>query len=643
MGNPIIHEGGATVVEEKLEPEVASILALIEAGDNFLLSGGAGSGKTYSLVQVIREVIRLNPTEKVACMTFTNAAVREIEDRVNHDNLIVSTIHDFLWDVIKSFQRELKIVLIDLINDDSVTKITLPDTPILPSFFDDIEEGIQYKEWLRIKDGIISHDELLIIANAMFKKYHKLSSILKDKYKFIFIDEYQDTSKSVVEALLVHLQNSPRKNIIGFFGDSMQAIYDGGIGDLNEYRTEEQNLVKEVKKEQNRRNPLSVINLANQLRTDGIKQVPSEDSNAPNMQEGIVKQGDVKFLYSENDNLDEIRLSKHFDGWEFSNPKQTKELNLTHNLIAPRAGFATLMAIYDKDPVISFKYDLVGKIKDRSLEIDAEKTFDEVAIDLALVNRQRQLKRDVILSDPESAILYNQLKDLPFETVRKIYLDKDALIDDKKQDETDENKKGSKRDYLIKHLFKIQTLVHLYNNKKYNEFLKRTEFKVTSVQRKREIKQIIDDVEAMSNSSIEDVIEFAADKGICHKDERFTRFITENEYLYSRVKNVKFSEFQKLFDYLEGYTPFSTQHKIKGAEFDNVLVVLDNGGWNSKYNFANLFTGAGSVNVLSNTQKIFYVCCTRAKENLRVFYHNPTSDVLVKAIEWFGKDNVIKV
>ncbi len=40
-----------------LETEVQEILNHIDNGDNFLLSGGAGSGKTYSLVQVIRQVI----------------------------------------------------------------------------------------------------------------------------------------------------------------------------------------------------------------------------------------------------------------------------------------------------------------------------------------------------------------------------------------------------------------------------------------------------------------------------------------------------------------------------------------------------------------------------------------------------------
>lgn len=57
----------------KLEPEVVDILKHITEGKNFLLSGGAGSGKTYSLVQVIGELLRIDPCSFIACITYTNA------------------------------------------------------------------------------------------------------------------------------------------------------------------------------------------------------------------------------------------------------------------------------------------------------------------------------------------------------------------------------------------------------------------------------------------------------------------------------------------------------------------------------------------------------------------------------------------
>ena len=85
----------------------------------------------------------------------------------------------------------------------------------------------------------------------------------------------------------------------------------------------------------------------------------------------------------------------------------------------------------------------------------------------------------------------------------------------------------------------------------------------------------------MQNDTIEKVIDLADELGICKKDDRFNEFIDANEYLYERVKRLQYLEFQNLFNYIEGYTPFSTQHKVKGAEFDNVLVILDNGKWNN--------------------------------------------------------------
>jgi DNA helicase-2/ATP-dependent DNA helicase PcrA len=79
-----------TKLEQIAKDEFHQVMEHINNGDNFLLSGGAGSGKTYSLVQIIREVIEKNPTAKVACMTYTNAAVKQIEERVDHNNLNVT-------------------------------------------------------------------------------------------------------------------------------------------------------------------------------------------------------------------------------------------------------------------------------------------------------------------------------------------------------------------------------------------------------------------------------------------------------------------------------------------------------------------------------------------------------------------------
>ncbi len=429
----------------------------------------------------------------------------------------------------------------------------------------------------------------------------------------------------------------------------MQSIYDDGIGNLDLYKGEAENTVKEIKKAQNRRSPRKIIDLANRLRTDGITQEPSTDVKAPNMTDGQVKEGSILFIHSANGDVSAVKhylTEKH--GWNFDNAEETKELNLTHNLIADKAGFRTLIDIYDSDPVIGLKNDVLRKIKENKknnspeIEISENDSFDTVVDKFQLKNRQRQLKKDILLQDPIGAELYNRLKDKPFSEVKKIYLSKDALIDDKKQNENDENKKGSKRDSLIKHLFKIQNNIMLYQNNRYNEFLQATDYKdkIVSIAAKRNLKKNIESLINVGDKTIEEVITDAHQKGICEIDDYLKDFKTDKEYLYNRVRDVKFSEFQKLYDYLEGKTPFSTQHKTKGTEFSNVLVILDNGGWNN-YNFENLFLNAGSASVLGRTQKIFYVCCTRAKENLAVFYHNASQQVVAKATEWFGNDNIV--
>ncbi|WP_069657771.1 ATP-dependent helicase [Arcticibacter eurypsychrophilus] len=635
-----------------LEPEVQKIFESIDAGRNFLLSGGAGSGKTYSLVSVIRQVLAENSTAKVACMTYTNSAVKEIEERVNHKNLNVSTIHDFLWDSIKHFQKELKEAIISLANTEDVSKILIDNLNSVPdNFFDNLPDGIQYKEFMRLREGIISHDELLIVANYLFKNYPKLSSIVKDKYKFIFIDEYQDTSKTVVDTFLNHFKKSERRNVIGFFGDAMQSIYEDGIGNLNEYKGDDAGTVNEISKTQNRRNPQLVINLANKLRTDGIIQEPSTDPNAPNMFGGVVKQGSVLFLHSTDGNINKVEefLKENYD-WDFHNSKETKELNLTHNLIAGKAGFRTLMDIYDKDQIIGFRDRIKKFIKENALPTDfSENTFGEVIQILQSGKSGREMNAVSPTNTMRAFIginaeLFEYAKSLKYSEFSKMYVDKDQLLDDKKNDEDDGNKKGSKRDNLIKHLFKIQINISLYKNRKYNEFLRATDYRynIISIASKRTLRENIDSLVKVGDKTIEEVITDANEKGICIIDDKLIDFKEKKGYLYNRVKDVRFSEFQKLFEYLEGQTPFSTQHKTKGAEFDNVLVILDNGGWNN-YNFGNLFLETGLATVLERTQKIFYVCCTRAKKNLAVYYHNPDAQVIEKAKEWFSNGNVIEI
>ena len=195
---------------------------------------------------------------------------------------------------------------------------------------------------------------------------------------------------------------------------------------------------------------------------------------------------------------------------------------------------------------------------------------------------------------------------------------------------------------MIKHLFKIEHCIYLYKERRFNEFSRVTDFSITSVADKKYLKESMDDLIKVEKLSIGDVIELANRLSLVVEDDKLERFKASKNYIYQQVCQIPYQQFRSLYQYLEGYTPFSTQHKTKGAEYPNVLVVLDNGQWNS-YNFKGLLEGGGKESVRQRTEKIFYVCCTRAKENLAVFFHQPSANVITKASEWFGAHNIVNL
>ena len=80
------------------------IIAALQNGNSFRVEAGAGSGKTYSLNKVI-EWIQENKwaeyrrkKQTVICITYTNAAVDVLAERLSKDSFILpSTIHSFAW------------------------------------------------------------------------------------------------------------------------------------------------------------------------------------------------------------------------------------------------------------------------------------------------------------------------------------------------------------------------------------------------------------------------------------------------------------------------------------------------------------------------------------------------------------------
>ncbi|MGE8359392.1 UvrD-helicase domain-containing protein [Pseudomonas sp.] len=113
-----------------------------------------------------------------------------------------------------------------------------------------------------------------------------------------------------------------------------------------------------------------------------------------------------------------------------------------------------------------------------------------------------------------------------------------------------------------------------------------------------------------------------------------------------QLRAVRYTELIALDRFIDGHTPFATKHGVKGAEFENVIVVLGR-GWN-KYNFVEMleWIDAGPpvdrLDKFESNRNLFYVACSRPKVRLALLFTQLLSpSALRKLTEWFGAENVV--
>lgn len=110
-----------------------------------------------------------------------------------------------------------------------------------------------------------------------------------------------------------------------------------------------------------------------------------------------------------------------------------------------------------------------------------------------------------------------------------------------------------------------------------------------------------------------------------------------------RLRDIPYREWLNFVEFRDERTPYSTQHGVKGAEFDDVLVVVDDKAWNH-YNMAGMIGGTEkNPTRLERSRNMFYVCCSRARQRLAVvFVSDPSPQALATAREWFGPEHVFE-
>lgn len=343
------------------------IQTCLNEGKSFLLDAGAGAGKTYSLVEALKylrerhETTFLGSGQRLACITYTNVAKDEVIDRTGHHPAIrVSTIHDFLWDVVQPHQRAIKRALLELnasLEQTSARKVdgdalrqSLPSMRIVYS-----DRGSNYLE------GRLHHDDLLSIARLMFEASPMLCRLVAARYPYILVDEYQDAAAAVMVVLSALLAANEGRIVIGLFGDKYQNIYHSGEHrGVGEVPTALSSRLVSIPKGDNRRCSKAIIALLNRMRTD-IQQFAAADN----------LEGSAAYIRLAGDDA-EAALERSRDfvardlGWKLA-ARDEKVLFLTHKLIAKRAGHSNLLGVYDKrgqtrkdellsgdDPVIAF-------------------------------------------------------------------------------------------------------------------------------------------------------------------------------------------------------------------------------------------------------------------------------------------------
>lgn len=632
-GTPVAKGRLMTIKNTHIETEVRKAIEYSESGKDFVMKGGAGSGKTYSMLQFLECIYGSKPEANVACITFTNVAVNEIKNRVPSSNLHVSTIHGFLWSIIKRYQKNIRQSFAALINNGSI-RCQVP-APVSAEFWTD---PITYKEWLSVENGQISHDELLKISALIFSNYPVLGRILADKYDYLLIDEYQDTPFEVLEIILNILPPpSVRKLRIGFFGDGEQAIYEGGKSKEIINLAVHSGRLHYITKEINRRNPAAIIQIINRLRADGLTQVQAKDPYAPN----VGKEGSAHFLYTVENELtsDTLRELTFCKTWNFSS-EYTKLLYLGKSMIARENHFPGLMAIYDKDRVVEYAKILSKNFEKKNVAIPEDTAFGTVySTYQSDVPPTRVMQ---VAFDEDPSLLTNAFE-FRFNDLVSTSVNSDKLIGTKRVSDLDNRDRGEKRDPLINHLISIQEVRSLYKRGEFNRIIRVLDIPIDSIRDREALASNLKSLDSMGTADIGDVMSFAEQTGISVPKDALLRSREKHPYRYSRVIKVAFDEIANLYDYVEDHSPFSTQHGVKGSEWDNIFVSLDTGKWNL-FNFEKLLAdpeSSGSVHVRS--RMMLYVACSRAKENLIVYAHSPTTATIERAKEWFGENYVVAV
>ncbi|NYT68844.1 UvrD-helicase domain-containing protein [Pusillimonas noertemannii] len=347
-------------LDDHVECELAEFLNL-EKPTSFFLFAGAGSGKTRSLVNALnhvantyRDTLHLRG-RKVAVITYTNAACDEIIRRTEYDPLfVVRTIHSFAWSQFQGFNSDIRDWLRENLQQE-ITDLRAEEAKgragTKASAARQVQIDSKHRRLDRLADirtftynpngdnrerNSLNHSEVIKIFSTFLLTKPLMQRMFVEKFPFLLIDESQDTSRALIDALLAVQKTHADRFCLGLIGDTMQRIYPDGKERIEtdipqDWATPEKRL--------NHRCPRRVVRLINQIRAgaDDHAQEPRDDS----------PEGWARLFIFPIDTPDKPALEQRIRGHmmgvtgdpDWSDVSKCKILTLEHHMAARRMGF----------------------------------------------------------------------------------------------------------------------------------------------------------------------------------------------------------------------------------------------------------------------------------------------------------------
>ena len=324
--------------------------ALVATNGAVLVTAGAGSGKTRLLTHRIAYLIEkmFVPAINILAITFTNKAANEMKERVTKitpdgKNVWISTFHSMCVRILRSHihrldpsynqnfsiyadsdsEKVLKVLIAEKnLADSKIIKNVLYHLSNMKnnniSLYDykkelDVFPGGQiiydlmrgYEQSLA-SNNALDFDDLLTKTYELFKTCPDVLNFYAERFKYILVDEFQDTNKIQYE--LVKLLASVHKNIF-VVGDEDQCIYTwrgANFRNISNFTKDFEN-VQVFKLEQNYRSTKTILNLANKL----IKNNKSRIDKTLWCENGEGEPVAYKQLYDEQAEADHVAKTIH--------------------------------------------------------------------------------------------------------------------------------------------------------------------------------------------------------------------------------------------------------------------------------------------------------------------------------------------